>query len=63
MNLVGGRTGGSTDGIAVGKLCIPTILPFVDDQSEHLSHGVVHVLDAAVAIRMIRACCNCAHTV
>ena len=40
---------------------IPIILPLVDDHSEHLSHGMIHALDAAVAVRMIGSCHNFAH--
>ena len=32
---------------------IPIILPLGDDHSEHLSHGMINALDAAVAVRMI----------
>ena len=65
MHLVGGQPSGSTDGIVVGKLHvrlvgIPKISSLVDNHSEHVSHGVVHALDAAVAVRMIGACCNSA---
>ena len=63
MHLIGGQPGGGTDGIIVSKLHvwpmgIPIILPFVDDHSEHLSHGMVHALDTAFAFRMIGTCRN-----
>ena len=66
MHLVGGQPSGSTDGIVVGKLHvrlvgIPKISSLVDNHSEHVSHGVVHALDAAVAVRMIGACRIFAH--
>ena len=68
MHLVGGPSGGGTDGIIVGKfhvrqMSIPIILSHIDDHSEHLSHGVIHALDAAVTVRMIGACRNFAHAV
>ena len=55
--------GGSTAGIIASKfhvrqMGIPIILPLGDDHSEHLSHGMIHVLDAAVAVRMIGTCRN-----
>ena len=37
---------------------MPIILSLVDDHSEHLSHGMIHALDAVVAVRMIGACRN-----
>ena len=37
-------------------MSIPVILLFIDDHSEHLCHGIVHALYAAVAVRMTRAC-------
>ena len=66
MHLGGGQFGGGTDEIVVCKLhvrqmSIPIIFLLVDDHSEYLSNGVVHALDAAVAVRTIRACCNFAH--
>ena len=66
MHLVGGQPGGSTVGVVPDKLHvrqvgIPIILLLVDDHSEHLSHGVVHSLRTAVAVRMIGACCIFAH--
>ena len=48
------------DGIVVSEshvrqVIIPVILSLVDDHSEHLGHGMIHALDAAVAVRMIGA--------
>ena len=56
------------DGIVVSEshvrqVIIPVILSLVDDHSEHLGHGMIHALDAAVAVRMIGACRNFAHAV
>ena len=58
MHLVGGQPGGGTDGIIVSKLYvrqmgIPIILSLVDEHTDHLSHGVIHALNATVAVRMI----------
>ena len=58
MHLIGGQPGGGTDGIIVSKfhvwqMGIPIILPLVDDHSEHLNHGMIHGLDAAVSVSMI----------
>ena len=63
MHPIGGQTGGGTDGIIVSKfhvwqMGIPIILPLVDDHSEHLSHGMIHALDAAFAVRMMGTCRN-----
>ena len=64
VHLIGGQPGGGTGGIiSVSKfhlwqMGIPTILPFVDDHSEHLSHGMVHALDTTFAFRMIGTCRN-----
>ena len=68
MHLIGGQPGGGTDGIIVSKFHVrqmstPIILALADNHSEHLSHGVVHALDAAVAVRMIGTCCNFVHAV
>ena len=56
-----GQPGVNTDGVAISKLHvrqvgIPIILSLVDDHSEHLSHGVVRALDAAISVSMIGAC-------
>ena len=61
MHLIGGQPGGGTDGSVASKfhvwqMNIPVILLFIDDHSEHLSHGVIHALDAAVAVRMMGDC-------
>ena len=66
MHIIGGQPGGGTDGIIVNKfhvwqMGIPIILLLVKDHSEHLSHGVIHALDAVVAVRMIGACRNFAY--
>ena len=63
MYLIGGQPGCGTDGIIVSKFHVrqmgmPIILSLVDDHSEHLSHGMIHALDAVVAVRMIGACRN-----
>ena len=63
MHLIGGRPGGGTDGVIVSKfhvwqMDIPIILPLIDDHSEHLSHGMIHAFDAAVAVRLIGTCRN-----
>ena len=63
MHLIGGRPGGGTDGVIVSKfhvwqMGITIILPLVGDHGEHLSHGIIHALDAAVAVRMIGTCRN-----
>ena len=68
MHLVRGQPNGDTDGIVVSEfhvrqVSIPLILLLVDDHSEHLSHGIIHALDAGVAVRMIGACPNFAHAV
>ena len=38
-------------------------MSLVDDHSGHLGHGIIHALDAAVAVRTIGACRNFAHAV
>ena len=38
-------------------------MSFVDDRGEHLSHGVIHALDVAIAVRMIGTCRSFAHAV
>ena len=44
-------------------MSIPIITSLVDDHSEHLSHGMIHALDAAVAVRIIGPCRNFLHAV
>ena len=68
VHLIEGHPGCGTDGIIVRKfhvrkMSIPIILSLLDNHSEHLSHGVIHALDVAVAVRMIGACCNFVHAV
>lgn len=45
VHLIGGRHGGSADGMVAGRLHVrqvdvPDVLSFVDDHREHLSHMV-----------------------
>ena len=61
VNLVGRQTCRRADRIIVSELDVTepqtsVVLPLVDDHSQHLSHSVVHPLNAPVAVRMIRAC-------
>ena len=63
MHFIGGQPGGGTDGIVVSKFHvwptgIPLILPLVDDHSEHLSHGMIHALEATGVVRRIGTCQN-----
>ena len=63
MHLAGGQPGGGTDGIIVSKFYVwyigtPIISPLVDDHSEHVSHGMIHAINAAVSVRMICTCRN-----
>ena len=37
-------------------MSIPVLLLFIDDHSEHLSHGIVLTRGAAVAVRLIGSC-------
>ena len=40
---------------------ISIIVPLVDDHSENLTHCMIRVLDAAVAVRVMGACRILAH--
>ena len=46
----------------VGKVCIPVILVFVADHSQHLRHAVIYTFDAAVTARVVGACREFVHT-
>ena len=40
----------------VGEVCIPVILVFVADPSQHLYHGLVYAFDTPVTARVVGAC-------
>ena len=67
VNFVGRQTRRRADQIVVCKLDvrelqIPVVLSFVDDRGQHLGHSVVHTLNASVAVWMIGAFGNLAHS-
>ena len=60
VSLAGRQARCRADGIVVGELDvrelqIPVVLPFIHDRCQHLSHSVVHTLNASVAVWMIGA--------
>ena len=46
----------------VGQMQVPIVLSIVEDRSQHLGHGMVHPLNAPVAVGMIGACRKLMHT-
>ena len=67
MDLVGRQARRRPDRIVVSKfdvrqMQVPIVLSFVDYHSQRLGHGVVHPLNAPIAVGMIRACNKLVHT-
>ena len=46
----------------VRELQIPVVLSFIDDHTLHLSHSVVHPLNASVTVWMVGACGKLAYS-
>lgn len=61
MYLVWRQSGGLIDGVAAGELDmrqmhIPIVLLLVDDDSKHLSHGMVYTFRTSISLRVVCAC-------